>query len=59
MSVPIFRMINTTVFARLAGNVELFGKTLLHKTHWVSRAVSSPVCVNPGDKYEALYFLEF
>ena len=52
-------MINTTVFARLAGNVELFGKTLLHKTHWVSRAVSSPVCVNPGDKYEALYFLEF
>ena len=40
----------------MAGHVELFANMSLYKTHRESAAMSPPVCVNPRDKYESLYF---
>jgi hypothetical protein len=40
----------------MAGNMELSDCTLLQETHMASWAISSPVLVNPREKYESLYF---
>ena len=40
----------------LAGNIELFGNTLLHKMHRAPGTISSPIYVNPRVKQGSLVF---